>query len=362
MSQEKIPISMRQANRMTVIEIFSTTSLLLPAIVTRISGQNGLVSLISGSVGGILYAFILMWILRQTNYDFIGYSKSSLGNIGAKGFAGIYYIRYAIRCGFAVQLFSRLISDNLLEGYSIGAIATPILLLCGYQIFRGIGVRARTLEFLFIFIFAPLILVFVMALPQVSLMHSIPTAINQKDIFGGGYATLLCFSAVEFLLFSLPEVNTQEQRKITRNVLYSCLFVVVLNIVIYIVTIGMFGITATKNNLWPALEIMQTVRLPGGFIKRLDILLIAFWIFSMFGIISGYASYSTHYIKEVVKKPAWWKTAAIGFLILTYLFSTRIGELETAFTTFSRYMTYIDFPIGIGAPLLMLVIGKARGK
>lgn len=362
MSQQKIPISMRQANRMTIIEIFSTTSLLLPAVVTRISGQNGLVSLISGSIGGLLYALALIWILKQTDYDFIGYSKKSLGSFGAKGFAGIYYIRYAIRCGFAVQLFSRLISDNLLEGYSIGTVAIPILLLCGYLIFRGIEVRARTLEFLFVFVFAPLILVLVLALPQVNIMHTIPTAIYQKDIFEGGYAVLLCFSAVEFLLFSLPEVTGRENHKVTRNVLCSCLVVVALNVVIYVVTLGMFGVNGTENSLWPALKIMQTVRLPGGFIKRLDILLIAFWIFSMFGIISGYASYSTHYIKELVKKPIWWKGAAVLFLVAAYFLSTRIGDLDTAFTMFSRYMIFIDFPIGIGAPLLMIIVGKMRRK
>lgn len=361
MKSKKKPISLRQIKRMVIIEVFSTASLLLPAIMTRMAGQNGLIPLIAGSIAGLLYAYILVGIDKAAKNDYIGYSVNILGKIGSKIFAGIYYLRFLIRCGFALQLFCRLIIDNLLQGYSIWSIAFPILLICIYLAFSDIEVRARSLEFLFIFIFAPLILVLVLAVPQMDFTNAIPSAVSGKEILRGGYGAFLCFTGAELLLFSLPRVRTEDRKKLKYTVASASGFVIILNIIIFIITVGMFGVTLTQKSLWPALRIMQTVKLPGGFVERLDILLVAFWIFSMFGVLSGYMSYGINYAIRVSSEKFKWVYILI-FAGGAYLFASRIGTLEEAFSIFSGYMAFIDFPVAIIAPLFLLALGKVRKK
>lgn len=361
MKSDNKPISLRQIKRMAIIEIFGTASLLLPALMTRMAGQNALLPLIAGSALGLIYVSILTAIDRAAKNDYIGYSIDVFGKIGSKIFAGVYYFRFIIRCGFALQLFCRLIIDNFLQGYSIWSIAFPILLICIYLAFSDIEVRARSLEFLFLFIFVPLILVLALAVPQVDFTNAVPQGIDGQEILRGGYGAFLCFTGAELLLFSLPRVRVEDRKKLKYTVASASGFVIVLNLIIFIITVGMFGVVLTQKSLWPALRIMQTVKLPGGFIERLDILLIAFWIFSMFGVLSGYMSYGVNYAIRVSGRKFKWLYILI-FAGGAYLLASRIGTLEEAFSFFSGYMAFIDFPLAVIAPFLLLILGKVRKR
>lgn len=358
MFAENNQISVQQMKRMITIEIFSTTSLLLPAILARQAEYDGLLPLLLGSVLGVFYARYFIRIVDATRQDYISYAKRSLGQAGAVCLAFLYFIRFVIRGGFALELFCRLVLNNLLPDHKLWTIAVPMLLLCGYISLKGIEVRGRTLEFLFYLIFVPLILVLVLALPKTDLMQVIPRMkLSIGGLAQGSYVVLLCYSAVEFLLFLTPQVK--ERKTVKKHVTLACIMVIVLNIAVFFVTVGMFGVQATKRSLWPALSIMQTVRIPGGFVERLDILLIAFWIFSMFGIISAYLYYASYFaVQTTTARLGGW--FVLGFLILVYLLCAAFSDMETAFTWFSRYMAFVDFPIGFFAPLLLVMVGRIR--
>lgn len=351
-------ISIRQMRRMLMIEIFSTTSLLLPALVTRQAGHNGLLPLIGGSILGMIYVQILLYFINQSGQDFIGYVRKSVGKIGLIIITVLYGFRFVVRCGFVLQLFATLIIEAILPEYPFWAISAPILILCGYLALNGLEVRARTLELLFFLIFVPLILVLLLAMPQVDFTQSIPRMpIDIISTMKGSYGVLLSLSAVEFILFSVP--NLHVMKRIRKNVTVACLFPILLNIVIFVVTVGMFGAIATKRSLWPALSIMKTVKLPGGFVERLDILLIAFWIFSMFGIISAYLFYAVNLGKQIMGNKKW-QWLIPGFLILVYIWAANAGELEQSFVSFFQYMAYADFPLALLTPAVVLIIGRIR--
>lgn len=351
-------LSKRQIKRMLLIEIFSTTSLLLPALIVREVDRDGLIPLFIGSLLALVYTNIMVSILDRTRYDYAGFVKKSIGEIGGIVIAVLYFLRFAMRCGFALQLFCQLVLKSLLPDHRLWTVAIPILLLCGYVALKGIEARGRTLELLFFVIFVPIILVLVLALPDVELGRVIPTMqTSLGSLWRGSYGVFLSYGALEFILFSVPHVS--EKKGVRKSVIIACGAAVVLNLVIFIVTVGMFGVESSKHSLWPALRIMQTVKLPGGFVERLDILLIAFWVFSMFGILSAYLFYAGHFASKFLPKKSY-EWLVLAFMILVYCMVSFAPSLEQSFLLFSKYMAYMDFPLAIGTPILILVIGKVR--
>ena len=131
------------------------------------------------------------------------------------------------------------------------------------------------------------------------------------------------------------------------------------HIVIFLVTIGLFGVTLTKDSLWSALAMMETAKLPADFISRLDILLIAFWIFSLFGVTSGYSTYSMWLLKDVWKEKRKGVMLAI-FFSLSGILTLLLPDIETSTALYFRYLAVIDFPIAIIIPLLSIIFYKRK--
>lgn len=364
-------ISPRQFQRMIMIELFSTTSLILPALVVRFSGKNGLAPLLAGSGLALLLALFYLWISEKWE---TGYSREIVLQYGVWGssiYMLLYCLRFFIHGLLLMTIFTALIREVLLPEQSTGWILFPLLLLTFYSTGKNLSSRARTLEFLFYYIFAPLLLVVILALFQVE-YKTLPSMLwGGKEGMGqtpfASYGVLLTYTALEFILFLGPVSGKRTQERGIR-LGKACLFVVLLNFAIYIVTVGMFGTVRTGEKLWSALYIMQNVRIPGHFVERLDILFLVFWIFSIFALFSGYLFYSESIVRQ-------WKGLfrrnrkegkrryAIAFLAGIFFLTIWQPDPEKMLRIFGGYMMWIDFPLSVILPLaLRLKTGRYQGE
>lgn len=369
-------ITQRQFQRMMMIELFSTTSLILPALVVRLSGKKGLEPLFIGSALAILLAGYYLWICEDWKFSYGKEIANRSGKVLSSIYMAVYSIRFFMHGFFLMVLFSALIQEILLPEQGRGLILLPVLLLTFYGTRKSLVARARTLELLFNYIFVPLLLVLVLALFQVdygTLPHMLwnPDERNVQTVLAS-YGILMTYRAMEFILFLNPvtEKNREKKRQ-GMGMGRVCFFVIFLNILIYVITVGMFGTIRTGEKLWSALYIMQNVRLPGHFLERLDILFLAFWIFSVFALFSGYLFYSETIYREWrgkineerQGKDRWiesWHTAKwrqygypLVFLVGIYCCAVCFSNPEKVLPYFARYIMWIDFPLSLLLPLFL---------
>lgn len=353
-------ISLRQIKRMLMIEIFSASSLLLPSIIVRGQTGNGLIPLLAGSILAFAYVAFFVWIMKKMKGSYVELIRENLDKSGMFFTGVIYYIRFFVNQVFLIILFGRLIQVSVLPGYALWFIIGPILFFTFYCSINGLEGRARTLELLFPYIFIPLLIVLILALGEIDLARFAMTRGEEQgniiQTFLTTYAVFLSYRGIEFLLFLGPEVvETETKTRVAKTAYMATFWIVLLNIIIYVITIGMFGVYSTRKTWWTALKIMQAVRLPGGFVERLDILFIVFWIFSMFCVFSAYFFYGWKMLETGI--PVLEKRKILVMVVslfAVFVFAYFFQNMENIITRFYQYLMWGDFLLAFFVPLFIL--------
>jgi spore germination protein len=307
----------RQLKRTLVIELLSTTGLFVSAM-----AQN-LQQLLVGFLMAVCYAGYFLWIGKT--YDIRHTGK--LRRI-------VYMLRFFIYACFLGNLIRLLVDKMLLPGGSSWYLIIPVFLLAIYANHKGRAGRVRLLELLFWFILVPLLLVMILAAKE---MH--PSYLIQNQfVVGHSIEVFLCFSSLEILLF---------YRGATKEKCKALGIVFLLNFAIFAITIGMYGYKVVENSDFPVVTMIQMVRFPGGFIERLDILILAFWILSLFAIFSAYCFYGTEYCWG--KNPWIFSVFYLGVFLIVGESRVTLSEL---LRLFQNYLLWIDIPLAVCLPLL----------
>lgn len=392
-------ISEKKLFMILTIELFALTSLILPAILVGFSGKNGLPVLLMASAGLFLLAawYLNCYEKKEKSPDLV--VEEEMTGIFRWLVKALYEVRFFIHGLFLMIIFVNLIREVLLPDYNRFWLLVPFLLLVFMTAGKQLRVRGRMMEVLFPFIFLPLLVVLFLALFQLD-YASLPDQLwaaagndSGNSLFYSVYGILLFYQPVEFLLFLLPAVKKEEKRgkdqKAAGRRSYvvgaACLFVIFINVIMYVASIGMFGTVRTGEKLWSALYIMQSVRLPGNFVERLDILFLVFWIFGTFALFSAYMYYGSRFVSvedaeflpeienrnrmeekgagpKVQKKEAKKKGRiyTIIWLLCIFILTLIIRKPKTLFEFFIPYKMWVDFPLSILLPALLY--GKKKSK
>lgn len=336
------------------IDLFSMTGLIFPAVIVRAGGKQGLPALLVASGLAALLACYYLWTTENGTFSYCEVVRSQ--TMGTRNILmAIYGVRFFLHGLFLMAVFADLMGNVLLPGQSKGMILLPFFLLTYLSVKKDLSTRGTILEVLFPFIFLPLLLVLFLALFQVD-YESLPEQLWQGSVWNGSlkavYQIFLFYQPMEFLLFLLPCREKQGKRGRGLGIFLACLFVIAVNLLFYVTAVGIFGAKGTGENLWSGLSIMQSVKLPGYFIQRLDILFLVFYIFSTFSLFSGYLFYSQMLVdgKNREKNK---KRYRIVYLILLFLVTLNVGDMERHYEFFLHYKMWLDVPLALLVPLFV---------
>lgn len=349
-------ISEKKLFTILAIDLFSMTGLIFPSVIVRFGGNGGLFGLALASALAVLSACFFLRITKNGEWSFVN-AVRQLPQGFRSVITGVYCIRFFLHGVFLMNVFVTLIQETLLPYHNRGWILLPFLIVVFLAAGKGISVRGSMLEVLMPYIFLPLLLVLVLALFEVD-YGSLPAYVMGETAGNNGissYGMFLFFQPIEFLLFLTPFRKTEKQKK-GKAVCWALLFVILINILLYLATVGMFGTKRTAEKLWSALYIMQSVRLPGHFIERLDILFLVFYIFSIFALFSGYLFYSENLLS--VHGEGWKKKMyPLLYLAATFFVVNGMGDVEQAYEQFLSYKMRYDVVLAFGIPLLVRFLG-----
>lgn len=359
MFSENRKISMRQTKRLLAFDAAGISTLLLPPILAAVAGGDGIFCIFLALIPAYLYLGVMKLIQRQTN-DYPQYMKKSCGTVLSYLFLIIYYICFILLAGYVLYTLSTLIEKSLLKEESFWLVGILVLLLAGYAILEGMEAQARIFEIMFWILLIPLIIMLVLTVKDVNPDYWTPVFNSSwLNILKGTGVVFLFYMLEFFVLFFLPYENKAGQ-SITgaRKVLHAT---AILNTVIYLILLGVFGRNALQNMQYPVVTLMSMIKLPGGFFERQDSFMVAIWFFSLFALMSSGMSHGNEIITGLIKKNGK-KRYVLMTMILTFAVAAAFYKSAAGITLFEEYIFIIGLPIIIIVPLFVYLMGKLRGK
>lgn len=356
-SNEKI--SGRQAFRLLVFDLLGLGTLLIPAAVARFCGRDGIFCIIVGTVLGLLFLRLLVYAVGDMQGSFAEYTEKMCGTFFGKTIQAGYFLYLMLLAGYTAYLFSVTVLNNLLRGESFYLVLVLILGLVWYGLLSGIEGRARVYELLFWFILIPLFIMLASALDEVKTDYWNPVFFTGKrDFFAGSYYVFICSSLIFLILFLGGYLRKRESlMKVGRLAL---IFTGCLEAGLYLILLGVFGGAALSDMQTPAITLMSTIKITGGFLKRADAFMFGIWFFTLYALLNSavfYAEMLLNGLYHAKKRQALWKkweraavfAAVFGVAVLLY------NSKENT-VLYEKFLWYIGTPFLVLVPVVLAII------
>ncbi|MBC7959906.1 MAG: endospore germination permease [Vallitaleaceae bacterium] len=352
-------ISIRQIQIGLILTMFASVSLTLPRTTAEIAHQDGWMLIIGATLLMIGYAYLITTLGKMfPEQTFVEYACEVLTKPIGAIIVLVFIIKAIAFFGLEVRVFSELVKQTLLTNTPIEFIMITFMFTLAFLTRKGYECRARIAEIIIFLAFIPIFFILLLAIKDVNLENMTPVfVLDYKDFFTGSYLLSVKTVGIEFLLITLGFVRTQ--RQVTKAVIQSIVFFMVIGLVIDFVTIGIFGPKNTARQIWPVMNIMQVVQLPGGFLERQDALMMSFWILTMVMINSAYLFYGCIAISRLFKtKESNW----VNLLILPIAYFIALGpdNVPDAYEVMLRLTRTYGLLFLLPIPLLLLIVAKIR--
>lgn len=326
MFAENSQISGRQAFRLLSYDLLGTGTLLLPQLLAARTGQDGIFSIALAVAEGLLFLAVLKELLKNMKGSYVDYLKEQLPGWLAHGILALYVGWFLLVAGYTAYLFSELVAAQLVDGIGVPFVLFSILLLCFYGMMGGIEGRARVYEILFWILLIPFGVMVVSAWKQMDMDYWCPVAERSFGAVGSGSLQIFFFESILFLVLFLQEFVRDGQDTVYKNAKRALLLFGILLAVLYLTLEGMFGSTMLSGMRFAAVTMMSSVQVSGGFLKRTDALMLGFWFFTLYALLSSMVFYAGNLIGRVRKTEK--KLLYVIVLVPVYLLAFAFYRME----------------------------------
>lgn len=351
-------ISKGQLKKMIILDSFGITSLLFPTTLANTAGRDGIFSIILGTLLTLLYTIIIFWIIKRRKVSYLDDIERRYGSFFS-ALVGIFFLIQMFLASIAVLLLlTELVSQVLLTGTSRSLIMILFLLVCIYASFHGIEERARIVEVLFYITFIPLLFMFLFSLQEIKIDYLFPIATESTSkILEGTYFVFAVFSSLNVLLILEPYIEEKPEDKhlsSNKKVIWAVIIMGIINLFVFLIVLGAFGVRGIVGQSWPLITLMNIIKVPGGFIERLDTIMLGVWILSIFSLISAFLSYEGLIMKKIIRSGKFYFWVIVSAL-LTYGGAMIFKSFEDVYKVYKKYLLYFGIPIAVGIPLIFII-------
>lgn len=295
-------ISLRQIKRLMLFDLFGISSLLLPAKLAQTAGSAGVWGILLAAAAGIGYLWILELCIRRMQGDYFLFLQRVWGAFLARVFYAVYAAISIGVCIYTALLLTDLMCETLLEGESSLLVFFLLLLLGVYGAAAGVEARARIYELLFWALLIPLLIMLLLCVRQVQVVRWFPfwnAGESAIEVFAGSYQAFAAFLPVSYLVFLAP--YAKEPKKAGGAVCRALLWTGGALCILFLMLLGIFGAPALAGERYSAITMLGLVKLPGGFLKRLDTVMASVWFFTLYALLT-----TALYYGALIGQRAWY--------------------------------------------------------
>lgn len=354
-------ISGRQTFRILTYDLLGAGSLLVPGILANRAGCDGIFSIGIAVVAALFYVKLLSAVISDKKQDTFGeYLERRLGKVAGKTVTFLYVIYFAFLAGYVAYHFTNIILKYLLRDERFLVVLLILLLLAVYGLSGGMEGRARAYEFLFWFVMAPLFLMLLSALDEICVDYWTPVMTASPLSVLGGAWDVFCWLSLVFLLLFLGG-SVKKQQTLVRAGRCAVLFAGILYAVLYLILLGIFGKNALSVMEYPAVTMMSTIKITGGFLKRTDAFMLAIWFFTLFALLGGTAFYGGNLLSDFFGNKTE-KGEKFGLLILAaaFVLAEIFYHSQSICTYFEICFRTVMTPFVVLIPVLLWMLKGRR--
>ncbi len=354
-------ITIRQLRLLLILDIFGMGITILPQKAVKFGGQNGWLLILIGLVISLIFLILINKVAQiYPSESFVDYTCKILGKpLGIIISLG-FILKIMIGVGMEIRVFSEILKEIMLFNTPFWVISFSMLVLGAYMASKGYEARGRIAEILIFIVFIPLLFVFFIAIFNIDFSNLKPffKEVNTLESLKGGGYMLFYFTGIEYIFLVYPYIK--EKDKIEKATIKAIVTVGIIMTIITLITIARFGKYDIMHQMWPVLEIMDTIDLPGSFVERQDALIMTFWIISIFMIVNAGMFFSSLIFKDLVKMSTHTKFICICVPIIYF-----ISFLPSNITVVYKIMDISYFTFGIFyiiiLPILLYIVYRVRG-
>lgn len=361
-------ISGRQTFRLLTYDLLGLSTLLVPSVLGKVAGRDGIFCIAIGVTAGLLYLKLLGSLVEDMETSFPLYLEQKLGTVPGWVAGAGYLIYLVLLAGYTAYLFSDVVLTSLLREESFYLVLFIVLVLAAYGLWGGIEGRARIYEMLFWFIMIPLFLMLFFALDEIQVDYWMPVfTTDWTGVFEGSYYVFLCLALVFLVLFLGGYV--EKKRTMLRAGRRALVFVGGIHGALYLILLGIFGAGALGTMDYPAVTMMSTVKISGGFFKRTDAFMFAVWFFTLFALLSSCVFYSgsllTHLTRRIngsMEQQKKERAASVAVLVAVSGIACCFYKNRTQMQFYEWFLWHIGTPFLVLIPVLLAVCLFFRRK
>lgn len=362
MFSENNRISGRQAFRLLTYDLLGLSTLLVPTVLGKAAGRDGIFCIAIGVVACLLYLKLLGVIVTDMKTTFTAYLEEKLGKVLGKLVGACYFLYLMILAGYTAYIFSDVVLRDLLREESFYLVLTALMTLTAYGVWGGIEGRARVYEMLFWFLMIPLFLMLFFALDEIRVDYWTPVFVTEgMGVFEGSYYVFLCLAVVSLVLFMGEYVEKKKQ--LLKAGRLAVVFAGGVHGVLYLVLLGIFGAKALGTLEYAAVTLMSTVKISGGFLKRTDAFMFAVWFFTLYALLNSCVFYGGNALTQLLGgfldiakgKKKVLITSGVSIL-MAYGIACCIYKSAACLELCEKFLWYIGTPFLVIVPLLLVLI------
>ncbi len=334
--------------------------LTLPRLVANATeSSDGWISIM---IAGML-AIILAWIAAKLasqfpKMSFITYTGIIATKPVAVFLTCIIFCHFFLFTAYLTRGIANISKQYLFDKTPIEVIALIFVLIVTYAV-AGTRVGLLRLNMLFI----PIVLIIITCLLLFS--SSLVEPSNLKPLFVTSWSSILVgakesvFSLLgfEIVLFYISMMNRPQDAP--KAVVIGMVIPVVLYIVVYFFIISVFSVEATRQVIYPTIELAKEIVLPGEFFERFESVFFLIWIMTIFNTSSmalDVCIWSISSIFKKVKKMTWiWIITPFVYIV------AMLPQDLIQYAKFGVLISSLGFAIIAIVPISLLIVAKIRG-
>lgn len=281
----RLPEDKIDAGQLTVSlvsTIIGAEAFLMPRVLVESAGRDGWFSLL---IGGTL-VLVAIWCLCYLGSSYPGespvmYFPKILSKIPGNLTVLFFLIYYLCLCGWELRIFGDMTKVYLLTKTPLEIIIFSLLLTAAYLVNHGLNPLIRLIQVFFPLLVIPLLVFILLIQGLVDYRQLLPVmAEGLWPVFKGSIYGYVVYSGFGIIAFLLPFMT--DPRQGFKATVWGLGLVVGIYLIFFILTIAHLGPVETRFAIYPVIDLLREVRAAGIFLERLDLLLLFFWILTVF--------------------------------------------------------------------------------
>lgn len=355
----KEAISGRQLLLLVFTFIIATATLFLPSFTAQHAGQDAWLSVLIGSLAGILVVLVVTALgLRYPEKTLIEYSETILGKWPGKMVGLVFIWFYLHMTSIMIREVSSTIHGTLLPKSSMESITIIIFIAAAYSVKQGLEVITRANVLNLVITFIAMFTVFFLLLKEMNIELLTPVLnkgmmpVIQDSVLPAGW-----FGEVVSIAFLIPFINKPKEARL--HSIIGVLWASVTLAFIVALIIMVFGAKMTSLLTFPTLQAVRIINI-NDYIQRAEIIFLIPWI------ASNYIKICFFFFTTVLIISQWFKIKKYTTLVLPVglvlfplslaLFRNNVELVEFL----GRVWGFYSLPIELGIPTLLLIVELIR--